>query len=394
MTKLADMAEITANPTNRVYLTNSTGTLQGWGRLDQVPGFVNADVFSTVAELVTYCEANTPLTVKLGRGVYDFTGLTVPVGVTFEGVGLVWNGSASRQGFGENGSIITGAPLQQQGSSHNRFVGVVFDGGFTVRKQLTVFEYCAFVNGALTFEGESAAPYYSTVDKCVFRGTSSASSIIFRHSANAINITNCQILVGSGQRGLEAVAVGSAVPVTVNVTNCGLETSESSIGSFVYGDFTNSTFNMNYLDAVRPTFTDGAAVVLTGKSRTNRVWLANNTGDTYTDSGLYNQFYGGAIGTVYSNVSGFDMGTRSGIPELYILGVNVATGTLPSVTRAHSRMMRVSSVRTGGSTLSAASGETVNGSANIVVGKDEIYLFYGAQYFGPALTNWTAVRIG
>lgn len=177
-------------------------------------GFVTADQTESLATLLAYAGQNAPITVTLPRGIWDFTGVNIPPGVTFIGCGLKFDSPWPNGGFGDGtkSTVITGSPEQVGGPGMNRFQGIVFDSGITMRMQFSVFENCAFSGAGIVFEGISA-PYYSVIDKCWFRDVTGP-NIHLKDGANAIHVTNCAINVKDGQRGIVGEKIVGDAPAS------------------------------------------------------------------------------------------------------------------------------------------------------------------------------------
>jgi hypothetical protein len=358
------------------------------------PGTITASWFQDLSSLIAYCKANTPITVHLPRGEWDFSGIGIPTGITFIGIGLIWQGGAAHGGF-KNGSVILGNPAQETGPSANRFVGVVFDGGFTVRKQYTYFDNCAFTGGSLIFDQRDASPYYCTVENSLFRGIPDGPCIRFIAQANANRIVNSTILVSQNQRGIVAEGHKGGYPTTNVIIGCGIERhgGVTQIGSYVYGDFHSLTFLGNYLDATRPKFTDGAEIVFTPNSRRNRVWLPNQYGNTYVNQGAGHTFYGATEGSLYVGSRDFDLASLSSLPEMLITDGGAKDIMLPPIQNSYGKTVTLSCERHEGTTVHAARKETINGSPSMALKHGDGFLLYTKHYPGSAPTNWIARKI-
>jgi len=359
------------------------------------PGSVSASWFESIPSLLKYCADNTPITVHLPNGQWNFAGMEIPTGISFTGVGLIWQGGTAHGGF-KGGSVILGNPIQGLGPSANSFSGIIFDGGFTVRKQYTYFDNCAFIGGSLIFDQrDGAAPYYCTVNNCHFREISNGPCILFVAQANANRIVNSTIFVAQDQRGIVAEGHNGQYPTTNVITGCAIEAygSATQIGSYVYGDFHNLVFLGNYLDPSRPIFKDGADIVFTANSRRNRIWLPNQYGDKFVYGGSGHLFHGATEGSLFIGSANYDLADLSNLPEMLIVGEAAEALTLPPIQNSYGKAVTVSCERDGGTIMRAAENESINGSASIRVENGEAFKLYTKYYPNNPVKNWIARKI-
>lgn len=356
--------------------------------------------FNLVADAISFAEdralVEKSTIFQLTPGTYDFTGVTVPPGSAWRGATRIWNSTFSPGGFGD-GSIITGGPIQGAGSSANEFRNIIFDGGFTARRQWTYFIECGFTGAAglvLDFESGTHAPFYNRVDRCFFREISD-DCLTLKGFANANTIVNSAFSLELNQRGIVGVTQTSVDPTTCLIEGCSIERKPgtASIGSYLYGDWTNLVFRGNYFDPSKPTFNDGGDIALTSGARNCHIYMPNDFGDTYVYGGLRNTFYGATGDNQIVGGGITDLGTYSGLPRQITLSPGSgATMTMPPVQNGYGNTFIIACERVAGTTLDGAGAETINGGATLVMTVGQGFKFY-TTYTGSAQTNWIAKQV-
>ncbi len=356
--------------------------------------------FDNVADAISHAEDRTeeskPTTFYLPADTYDFSGVEIPPGSTWVGEGLIWNNTFDTGGFGTC-TTITGSPIQKAGSSANAFEGLVFDGGFTARRQWTHFINCGFTGSAglvLDFESGTHAPFYNRIERCFFREISDT-CLTMKGFANVNVVTSSVFSVESGQRGIVGESQTSVDPTTCLIEGCSIERKPgvTSLGSYLYGDWTNLVFRGNYFDPSKPTFTDGGDIALTSGARNCHIYLPNDFGDTYVHGGsLRNTFYSATdVWSIGGGVT--DLGTFSGIPkQITLTAGSGATQTMPPVAKGYNKYFTITCLRGAGVTLDGSGAETINGSADLVISDGEGYRFF-TNYNGGSPTDWIAKQL-
>lgn len=350
-------------------------------------GFTASDQFNDTASLVDYLNANAPITCRLARGVWDFTGVVIPPGVTFVGCGIKFDSAWGRGGFGDLGTIITGNPQQVGGPGMNRFIGILFDGGITIRMQFASFENCAFTGAGVVFEGLSA-PYYSVIDKCWFRDVTGP-NIHLKDGANAVHVSNSCINVKAGQRGIVGEDAGQGQgPGSLTITDTSVESlPNETIGSLIYGDFRNSDFTGLYMEA--GDCSDGAWIVLTEGAKNNRIWLSGMYEPTYINHGWWNTFYPD-MEAIATHTDNWDMANWGGVPKFVM--ATKADMKLPPIQDCYGMYFLLYCRHSGHTTVHVATGDTINGQVNLAMQFGDLYML--TPYGHVPQKDWIAIKIG
>lgn len=380
--------------TGTVIEQESGGTGR-WLRLFE-PGTINAKWFATEDALLSYCTSQRPLTVMFPPGVYNFANKIIPAGIHLVGPGWLWSGGQPYGGFGLKSAVLIGPIRQGQGPSGGSFKQLVISGGLSIEKQYVTVTDCAFTGegGTLSFDYSlPSSPYYNFISGCLFRGITGGPCVFLKGQANANRFLGCSFQIGMNERGIVAEYSGDG-PLFNSFIGCSLEKGSgiTTIGSYLYGAFKNSIFMGSYVDSAVPTFQDGAAYVFDGYSRNNRVFLSHNmnSSESILDSGQGNVF-SSPVDKRLIGINGYNLGTLSGIPDLYVLTSSVDNVTLPEIGRCNSSSFRIIAQRSpGGATIYPNINQTINNQTSLALEANTPYTFY-TLHSGVAVTDWKAV---
>lgn len=230
-------------------------------------------------------DSKRPVSFFVPKGIYDFSGMEVPLGISFFGDG------AGRSGGDEGAVFVAGGDRVVQAPGADRFQvfqGLSFPNGLEIRKQHTRLQDCLVDGKGLWLEGDGYSPYHIVVDNCRLYAAPGYDCVTLNKTVNACTFSNNEIATRGGRcvyiRSVSGLS-GSMNTFMANAIEHMYMDNVTSVPCFVRCDGSKNTFIGNYIDTSVPIFTEGGAFVFGNNSTHNRVFPSGQKTETFAAQG-------------------------------------------------------------------------------------------------------------